>query len=73
MYYLIVYQLFMMDGKNNNFETPTKKPPKRSYWYLDSPLKRVTRDLFGVRESRLNNEGQELLTDGEQEKAGHSM
>ena len=83
MYILIVYQLFMMAQKNNNFETPVKKPPKWCYWYLDSPLKRVTKDLFGVRKSRLNNaeffvlhknpEGQKLLADGEQEKVDHSM
>ena len=68
MYYLTVYHLFMMDGKNNNFETPNKKPPKWSYWYSDSPLKRVTKDLFGatkelfgVRKSRLNNAKSPLI------------
>ena len=84
MYYLTVYHLFMMDGKNNNFETPTKKPPKRSYWYSYSPLKRATKDLFGggseIKTQQWkeffdlckNPEHQELLADREQEKAGDS-
>lgn len=45
-----------MAQTNNNCKTPTKQPPKRSYWYSDSPLKRVTRDLFGVRESELKTQ-----------------
>ena len=35
--------------------TPAKKVPKRPGWYFDSPLKRVTKDLFGVQRSKLNN------------------
>ena len=56
-----------MARKNINYETPAKKatpakkPPKRSYWYSDSPLKRVTKDLFGVWKSRLNNAKSPLI------------
>ena len=68
MYILIVYYLFMMARKNINFETPAKKLPKQCYWYSDSPLKRVTKDLFGVtkelcgvRKSRLKNAKSPLI------------
>ena len=56
-----------MARKNINYETPAKKatpakkPPKRFYWYSDSPLKRVTKDLFGVKRSRLNNQKSSLF------------
>ena len=57
-----------MARKNINYETPAKKatpakkPPKRSYWDSDSPLKRVTKDLFGgVQRSRLNNGKSSLI------------
>ena len=56
-----------MARKNINYETPAKKatpakkPPKRWYWYSDSPLKRVTKDLFGVKRSRLNNQKSSLF------------
>ena len=57
-----------MARKNINYETPAKKatpakkPPKRSYWDSDSPLKRVTKDLFGgVQRSRLNNQKSSLI------------
>ena len=54
-----------MARKNINFEspakkaTPPKKPPKRKF--LDSPLKRVKKDLFGVKRSRLNNQKSSLF------------
>ena len=47
-----------MARKNIDFESPAKKtspkkPAKRKF--LDSPLKRVKKDLFGAKRSRLNN------------------
>ena len=59
-----------MPCKNIDFQTPEKKPPKRPWhWYSDSPLKRVTKDLFGVgnqdlygiRRSTLNKEKSNLF------------
>ena len=35
--------------------TPAKKVPKRPGWYFDSPLKRVTKDLFGAKSSKFNS------------------
>ena len=49
----------MMARKDINYATPdatpVKKAPKRPGWYFDSPLKRVTKDLFGAQRSKLNN------------------
>ena len=35
--------------------TPVKKVPNRPWWWSKSPLKRVTKDLFGAKKSKLNN------------------
>ena len=56
-----------MARKNINFEspakkaTPPKKPPKRKFLDSDSSLKRVRKDLFGVKRSRLNNQKSSLF------------
>ena len=57
----------MMPRKVIDFSTPKASPlkkimktPKRPNWDFDSPLKRVTKDLFGVRRSKLNTEKSSL-------------
>ena len=43
-----------MPRKNIDFTTPEKKGPRRPWhWFSDSPFKRVTKDLFAVRNQDL--------------------